>query len=50
MANPAYVAAQKAKPTPAFNTDCVDNGGGHFTKREPNGVPEVVKPVGCYTP
>jgi len=50
IANPAYVAAEQAKPKPAFNTLCVDNGDGHFSKQGgEDGVPEKVSPVQCIT-
>jgi hypothetical protein len=50
IANPAYVAYQQAKPAPAFNMYCEDHGGGHFTKENmPDGIPEKVSPVECFT-
>jgi len=50
IANPAYVASEKANPNKPFVTDCVDNGGGHFTPKLPEGVPEVIFPVKCFAP
>lgn len=44
VANPAYVAAMKAKVSPPFVDYCVDEGGGRFVKKT---IPIVPKPAVC---
>jgi len=47
IANPTYIAAEKAKSYPPFITDCKDEGNGHFVSTLPAGTAEVVKDVIC---